>query len=46
MVGSKCLCFGLAKNISILVVFLWNGKEVDFFRNSTGFGLYCKGYAW
>jgi len=30
MVGSKCFCFGLAKNISVLMVFLWNRREVDF----------------
>jgi len=29
-VGSECFCFGLAKNISILVIFLWNRREVDF----------------
>ena len=40
MVGSECFCFGLAKNISILVVSLWNRREVDFFGDSSGFGLY------
>jgi len=42
MVGSECFCFGLAKNIGILMVFLQNGREIDFFRDSGGFGLYCK----
>jgi len=41
MVGSECFCFGLAKNISVLVVSLWNRREVDFFGDSSGFGLYC-----
>jgi len=41
MVGSKCFCFGLAKNISILVVFLWNRGEINFFGDGGGFGLYC-----
>jgi len=40
-VGSKCFCFGLAKDICVLVIFLWNGGEVDFFRDSSRFGLYC-----
>jgi len=30
MMGSKCFCFGLAKNISILMVFLQNRRKVDF----------------
>ena len=42
MVGSKCFCFGLAKDISVLVVFLWNGGEVDFLGDSSRFGLYCR----
>jgi len=42
MVGGKCFCFGLAKDIGILMVFLWNGREVDFFRGGSGFGLYCE----
>jgi len=41
MVGSECFCFGLAKDICILVIFLWNGREIDFFGDSSGFGLYC-----
>jgi len=40
-VGGKCFCFGLAKDIGILMVFLWNGGEVDFLGDSSGFGLYC-----
>jgi len=40
-VGSKYFCFGLAKDICVLVIFLWNGGEVDFFGNGSGFGLYC-----
>ena len=40
-VGSECFCFGLAKDICILVIFLWNGGEVDFFGDGSGFGLYC-----
>jgi len=40
-VGSECFCFGLAKNICVLVIFLWNGGEVDFFGDGNGFGLYC-----
>ena len=41
MVGSKCFCFGLAKNIGILMVFLQDGRAVDFFGDSGGFGLHC-----
>jgi len=26
IIGSKYFCSGLAKNIGILVVFLWNGR--------------------
>jgi len=40
-VGSECFCFGLAKDIYVLVIFLWNGGEVDFFGDGSGFGLYC-----
>jgi len=40
MVGSKCFCFGLAKNISVLMVFLWDGSEVDFFGDGGGFDLH------
>jgi len=40
-VGSECFCFGLAKDVCVLVIFLWNGGEVDFFRDGSGFGLYC-----
>jgi len=40
-VRSKCFCFALAKNIGVLVVFLWNRREVDFFGDGGGFGLYC-----
>jgi len=42
MVGSECFCFGLVKDIYVLVIFLWNGGEVDFFGDSSGFGLYCR----
>ena len=41
MVGSECFCFGLAKNIWVLMIFLWNGGEVNFFRDGSGFGLHC-----
>jgi len=41
MVESECFCFGLAKNVGILVVFLWDGKEVNFFRNGDSIGLHC-----
>jgi len=40
-VGSECFCFGLAKNIGVLVVFFQNGREVDFLGDSGRFGLYC-----
>jgi len=39
-VGNECFCFGLAKDICILVIFLWNRGEVDFFRYGSGLGLY------
>ena len=42
MVGSECFCFGLAKNIGVLMVFFQNGREIDFFRDGGGFGLYCR----
>ena len=42
MVGSECFCFGLAKDICVLVIFLWNGGEVDFFEDGSRFGLYCE----
>jgi len=41
MVGGERLCFGLAKNIGVLVVFLRNSGEVDFLGDGDGFGLYC-----
>ena len=41
MVGSECFCFGLAKDIGILMVFFQNSKEVDFLGDDGGFGLYC-----
>ena len=41
MVGSECFCFGLAKDICVLVIFLWNGEEVNFFGDGGGFGLHC-----
>jgi len=41
MVESESFCFGLAKDIYVLVIFLWNGGEVDFFRYGSGLGLYC-----
>ena len=41
MVGGECFCFGLAKNIGILVVFFQNSGEVGFLRDGSGFGLYC-----
>jgi len=40
-VRSKCFCFGLAKNVSVLVVFLQDRKEVNFFRDGGRIGLYC-----
>jgi len=40
-VGSECFCFGLAKDICVLVIFLWNEEEVNFFEDGSGFGLYC-----
>ena len=39
MVGGKCFCFELAKDICVLVVFFQNGREVDFLGDSGGFGL-------
>jgi len=42
MVGSECFCFGLAKDIYILMIFLWNGGEVDFFGDGSGFGLHYR----
>jgi len=42
MVGSECFCFGLAKDICVLVIFLWNGREVDLFGDGSGFGLHCR----
>jgi len=42
MVESKCFYFGFAKYIGILVVFLWDRREVDFFKDGGRFGLYCK----
>ena len=41
MVGSESFCFGFAKDIGILVVFLWNRREVDFFEDGGRFGLHC-----
>jgi len=41
MVGSECFCFELAKDIYILMIFLWNGEEIDFFGDGSGFGLHC-----
>jgi len=41
VVGSECFCFGLAKDICILMVFLWNRGEVGFFGDSSRFGLHC-----
>jgi len=40
-VRSECFCFGLAKDICVLVIFLWNRGEVNFFGDSNRFGLYC-----
>jgi len=40
MVGSKSFCFGLAKDICVLVIFFWNGGEVNFFGYGSGLGLY------
>jgi len=40
-VGSESFYFGLAKNICVLVIFLWNGGEINFFRYGSGLGLYC-----
>jgi len=41
-VGSECFCFGLAKDICVLMIFLWNGGEVNFFRDGSRFGLYYR----
>jgi len=41
MVWGECFCFGLAKDIGVLVVFFRNGGEVDFLGDGGGFGLYC-----
>ena len=41
MVGGECFCFGLAKDVGVLVVFFRNSGEVDFFGDGGGFGLYC-----
>jgi len=41
MVESECFCFGLAKDICVLVIFLQNRGEVDLFGNGSGFGLDC-----
>jgi len=41
MVGGECFCFGLAKNIGVLVVLFWNSREVDLFGDGGEFGLYC-----
>ena len=41
MIGSECFCFELAKNISVLMVFLQNRREVDFFEDGNRFGLHC-----
>ena len=40
-VGSECFCFGLAKNIGVLMVLFRNSREVDLFGDNGGFGLYC-----
>jgi len=37
--GGKCFCFGLAKDIGVLMVFFRNSGEVDFLGDSGGFGL-------
>jgi len=42
MVRDECFCFGLTKDIGVLVVFFWNGEEVDFLGDGSGFGLYCE----
>jgi len=42
MVGGECFCLGLAKDIGILVVLSRNSREVDFFGDGGGFGLYCE----
>ena len=39
---SEYFCFGLAKHISVLMVFLQDRKEVNFFRDSGRIGLYCE----
>jgi len=39
MVGGECFCFGLAKDISVFVVFFRNSGEVDFLGDGGGFGL-------
>jgi len=42
MVGSECFYFGLAKDIYILMIFLQNKEEVDFFGDGSRFGLHCR----
>jgi len=39
MVGGKCFCFGLAKDVGVFVVFFQNSREVNFLRDGGGFGL-------
>jgi len=41
MVEGECFCFGLAKDIGVLVVFFRNSGEVDFLGDDSGFSLYC-----
>ena len=40
--GGECFCFGLAKDIGVLVVFFRNSGEVDFLGDGGGFGLYLE----
>jgi len=40
-VRSKCFCFGLAKDICILMIFLQNRGKINFLRDGSGFGLHC-----
>ena len=40
MVGGEYFCFGLAKNIGVLVVFFRNRGEIDFLGDGGRFGLY------
>jgi len=40
-VGGECFCFGLVKDIGVLVVFFRNSGEINLLGDSGGFSLYC-----